>query len=539
MIVNKNSRISPPSELFKPAEWTSYGTQGEQSTPIRLSDLWIQTKGDRKHPPQLIRFDPNAVQRLYLDTIQPGWQASGFALRGLREDILKARQFGFSTLILALFYLDTVNNPNITTVVMAHDTESTEGLFEIVKRFHDYLPEGKKPRTRFCNVRRISYPDLGSSISVRTAGTKTVGRSMTIHNLHCSEVAFYDNPKIFTGLLQAVPASGNVFKESTANGEGTQHCADYQAAKAGESVFTARFFAWWRHTEYRTEPPGDFQRVTDASEPKLRELFGDENALAMQYGLDDTQLQWRRGKIAEPGMGSLFRQEYPANDHEAFLVSGSKFFTEWDETRHTCYPREVEIKSWWTPIGGLDWGYGAPFCFLLGFVDEAGSVVIVDEIYRARLTNAEQADLIAQMLAKWNVKPEATTIYADPSMWARKVASDGIGRADIEDFWARSLVCVKANNNRVSGWSNMRRYLHDDGALRVFKGNASNLIRTIPMQVHDATDVEDLDTEREDHPVDACRYLLHSRIRAAAPDPSLPRPVDVRPWYVKRRRVYA
>ncbi len=49
--------------------------------------------------------------------------------------------------------------------------------------------------------------------------------------------------------------------------------------------------------------------------------------------------------------------------------------------------------------------------------------------------------------------------------------------------------------------------------LRVLKGHCANLIRTIPLQSYDPTDVEDLDTTGEDHAVDALRYLLSARPR--------------------------
>ena len=37
------------------------------------------------------------------------------------------------------------------------------------------------------------------------------------------------------------------------------------------------------------------------------------------------------------------------------------------------------------------------------------------------------------------------------------------------------------------------------------------LIRTLPMMLHDPTHPEDLDTDLEDHAVDSCRYLVMSR----------------------------
>ena len=37
------------------------------------------------------------------------------------------------------------------------------------------------------------------------------------------------------------------------------------------------------------------------------------------------------------------------------------------------------------------------------------------------------------------------------------------------------------------------------------------LIRTLPMMLHDPTHPEDLDTDLEDQTVDSCRYLVMSR----------------------------
>ncbi|RYX80921.1 hypothetical protein EON83_26285, partial [bacterium] len=106
-----------------------------------LSDLLIRTKDKR-----LIPLVPNEVQAQYLDQICPTWRDGGqIQLQGARELILKSRQFGFSTLILALLFLDTINTPHTQTVVVAHDMDSTIRLFQMVQRFYKHLPE-PKPR---------------------------------------------------------------------------------------------------------------------------------------------------------------------------------------------------------------------------------------------------------------------------------------------------------------------------------------------------------------------------------------------------------
>ena len=280
-----------------------------------MSDLMIRTK-DR----DLIPFHPNTVQEEYLDDLCPGWRENGFFASGLRELILKARQEGFSTLIAVLFFLDTINTANTTTVVIAHDKETTERMFQMLRRMYDNLPAHKKPAMRSLTKNEMIFDHNGSTYFIGTAGSDAFGRSSTINNLHCSEVAFWPNGEtVATGLFQAVASSGNIFIESTANGIGNFFYEEYWKADAGDSTFKARFFAWFRMKEYRAHPliVKQFTTVADIDlEAKIRKA----------YDLDDEQLAYRRHKMREPGMWVKFVQEYPSNPEEAFVASGNPYF---------------------------------------------------------------------------------------------------------------------------------------------------------------------------------------------------------------------
>jgi len=87
----------------------------------------------------------------------------------------------------------------------------------------------------------------------------------------------------------------------------------YQAAAAGESDYIAIFIPWFKTIEYKREVPEGF------------ELTFEEKDYYKKYDLTDEQLYWRRLKIVEGGVDK-FRQEYPANSEEAFLVSGASVF---------------------------------------------------------------------------------------------------------------------------------------------------------------------------------------------------------------------
>lgn len=448
--------------------------------------------------------------------ICPGWRVNDYRIDGLREQILKARQEGFSTIIAALLFINTYNQPNTNTVVIADNGPNTENLFRKVRTMYDNLPGDKRLPTDYAGKRNLSWPSLGSTYQVLTAGARAAGRSRTIHYLHMSERPFWDNADLLTGLLPTVPADGAVFDESTANGEGNEYHEDYKRARAGLSTFTARFYSWFENPEYSTPAPPAFEPIGPLSLPDLRERFGDEEGLQAKFALTADQLYWRRRKMMEPGQGPLFRQEYPSDEDEAFLVSGARFFENWNPDKHTCLP--FDIPAHWKWICGYDWGYAAPCCLLIGAVDEQGGVYIVDEFYEPRLTNDEQADAVVRKMQQYGI-PLGNLTAADQSMWSLKQQATGLGKADVEAFHAKGLGFVPAQKNEQHIWNNVRQYLHDD-ALKVFRGRCPNLIRTLPQMKHDPTKPERLaehweGKSVEDHAPATLGYLLGTRIRAA------------------------
>ena len=303
---------------------TACGPQSDRS-PIQLSDLVIRTKHR-----ELVAFRPNDVQALYLDELLPGWRTGDLAMHGLREMILKARQEGLSTLIEALFFVDTITTPNTVTVVVANDAGSTGRMFRMVQTMYERLPPQIRPLAKYANRHEYFWPELNSSYYVGTAGDRTFGRGDTINNVHASEVPHWpDAESLMTGLLEAVPEEGNVFVESTAKGLGNYFHTRYMEALSGGTSFTARFFGWNLLKEYETDVPPGFARTLE------------EGNLASLYALNDRQLAWRRKKIGD--LKEKFPQEYPIKPSEAFLASGNPYF---DRVALDAMLDEVEAGFW-------------------------------------------------------------------------------------------------------------------------------------------------------------------------------------------------
>jgi hypothetical protein len=108
-----------------------------------------------------------------------------------------------------------------------------------------------------------------------------------------------------------------VVLESTANGIGGYFYDEWQRAKNGESDFVALFFAWFEEPAYEMEVPDGFEPTEE------------ERGIIRRYPqVTYRKLVWRRWCIKNNcgGDTELFKQEYPSDDNEAFLVSGRPRF---------------------------------------------------------------------------------------------------------------------------------------------------------------------------------------------------------------------
>lgn len=234
-----------------------------------------------------------------------------------RNVVLKARQMGLTTYVAARFFVQTITRPGTMTVQVAHDQESAEEIFKIVHRFWENLPEAMKRgaliRSR-ANVRQMVFPRLDSEYRVATAADVNAGRGLTIHNLHCSEVARWlrDPAEVLASLRAAVPADGDVVLESTPNGAGGVFYEEWQ--HANETGYTKHFFPWWFDDGYRD----------DAGAVKVRPLTLEEQDLASRNGLSDAQIAWRRTNRAQ--LRGLACQEYAEDPISCFRASGECVF---------------------------------------------------------------------------------------------------------------------------------------------------------------------------------------------------------------------
>ncbi len=190
-----------------------------------------------------------------------------------RNIVLKARQLGMTTYVAARFFVQTITQPGTLTVQVAHTQESAEAIFAIVHRFWENLPEGMRKGALVlsrANVRQLVFPRLDSEYRVATAADPNAGRGMTIHNLHCSEVARWPRgaEETLVSLRAAVPKDGEIVLESTPNGAGGMFYEEWNRAE--EMGYAKHFFPWWYEERYRVEglQPQRAQRGTEEIEER-------------------------------------------------------------------------------------------------------------------------------------------------------------------------------------------------------------------------------------------------------------------------------
>lgn len=286
--------------------------------------LKIKTKDGRIMPLVL-----NDAQRKFVREVFGQIEAG----KPVRIIILKARQMGFSTVTEAVIYYLTSLQEAKNAFIVAQDSHASGNLYDMFRLYYEKVPEIIKPMSKRNNTKRFTFenpsikphehslnPGLKSKITVQSAESRVLARSETIHYLHASEVAFWPASKkkkhmlsVFAALSKEPGTLGVV--ESTANGM-DDFKQMWDAACVGENDFTPMFFAWYQMPDYRKPVPLDF--VPTAEELELK----------AKYDLDDEQLQWRRFTIRNDCNGDprVFRQEYPSEPLEAFLLSGEGIF---------------------------------------------------------------------------------------------------------------------------------------------------------------------------------------------------------------------
>jgi hypothetical protein len=218
---------------------------------------------------------------------------------------------------------------NLSGSLMGDISGTSDKVFEIYRRYAEndifpWDPNGTNLEEGG-NLADLIKLKSRSHYGKETAGSKNAGRSGTIQVGNMTEVAFWPNqgerdPAL--GYLQSLYDGDNVslvVADSTPNGP-----AGWFYRTWVQDNEWAKIFAAWFEFEDSVVPFRDKSEEQDF----IDTMTDDEKQEIERFGVNYEQLHWRRRVLQDKCNGDLskFRQEYPSDPDECFLMSSRPRF---------------------------------------------------------------------------------------------------------------------------------------------------------------------------------------------------------------------
>lgn len=220
-------------------------------------------------------------------------------------------------------------------------------------------------------------------------------------------------------------------------------------------------------------------------------------------------------------LASMPEQERNALLYGDWDTFAGQVFTEWrNDSDHygdrinTHVVNPFQIPQSWRIFCAMDWGYSKPFSVGWYAVDHDRRLYRIREYYGCTGTPNQGVKLEPGYVAREikrieaddpNLRGRQITRVGDPAIWGSQ-SGESIG-----DLMERERVFFeKGDNSRIDGKMQVHHRLAFDEngypMLYVFN-TCRHFIRTVPNLVYDERDVEDIDTDGEDHIYDELRYV--------------------------------
>jgi hypothetical protein len=198
------------------------------------------------------------------------------------------------------------------------------------------------------------------------------------------------------------------------------------------------------------------------------------------------------------------------------VVPGA-FFDCWDPKVHVIQPFEVPDR--WPRYRSCDWGFATPFSIGEWTISDGTPVIQRDgsrviypkdcslriwEWYGGKKSKGLRLDALEVASRVIRARGRALPGPADTNMWE---ADNGPSPAS--KFARAGMPMFKADKRREAGWQEMYRRIKS-GMLKV-TSDCRDFIRTIPAQMADPMNPNDVKKKSDDHVADETRYFVMSR----------------------------
>jgi len=215
------------------------------------------------------------------------------------------------------------------------------------------------------------------------------------------------------------------------------------------------------------------------------------------------------------------------------IIEG-QFFDKFDPKKHIVPPFPIPVD--WPHWRCLDWGYRKPYSVGWYTMNPEKEIYRYRELYgyggAPNVGTRETAIQVARKIRKIeNIEKSAGVEFrrnpADRSIWIQGGHGRGPDELSIGEIFASEKVkwipASQGPRSRQSGWALLHSLL-EDGKFFLFDGKCEHWLRTVPELQVSEDDVEDLDSDMEDHAADETRYSVVSRHKALIEEPQEERP---------------
>lgn len=287
---------------------------------------------------QEVKFKLRKAQRKLLKVLVE----QAFSLKPIRVILVKARQWGGSTLIqLFCAWIQLFHRKNWNSVIATHIEEAARNIrsmYTLVAERHPKDILDIKFRAFEGSSKNKQIVDRGCVIYIGSMERPNSLHSGNYKLVHCSEVGYWkettnrkpsDFVNAFEGSVPLEPFT-LVALESTAKGTGNFFHTTWLSATKGENAYTPIFVAWWEIDMY-TLP---FESYEDMK--MFVESMNDYELWAFSLGATLEGLHWYREKRKGFDNDWDMQEQFPTTADEAFVTSGRK-------AHHPLHIKQMEV----------------------------------------------------------------------------------------------------------------------------------------------------------------------------------------------------
>ena len=246
--------------------------------------------------------------------------------------VLKGRQMGISTLSLAFDLYWAFKYPGTQGSLVTNDDGNKEMFRNTLKMYQKGLPNQWKIPTTTDNRYELGFKNRSRFI-YQVAGERknsSLGKGKALNFLHATEVSAWGDEEALASLQSALAEKHPLrlyLYESTAQGFNMFYDM-WETAKRSVAQ-DAIFVGWWLKEDYTVREDSPIYKVygykgLSEYEKKaarvIQKMYG--------YTLNQGQLAWYRWKLNDEIKDeNLMKQNFPMHEEEAFILSGSNFFS--------------------------------------------------------------------------------------------------------------------------------------------------------------------------------------------------------------------